>query len=350
MSGRDKWGLRGPVKTCRMKRIWYSRRCGAESCDVEKHSDAGLAEFRPDGSLSRAESQNPDGSEWVTEYEYGDSARLRAVRAESTLGESSVQVYEYDDEGRLARVVVRPPVGDERVSETYLYDASGRKTKTEHVPAENRKILHGCGVEGTENCYSAPNAAAISTDYDAAGRAVALRFEDDEGRLLSRVDFRYDEAGRIVEEAQSNTEAILPAEVSEQMNPAQLATVRALFGAGAEPRRVFHTYDAEGRRIETRMAMGPLAEGRRTMAYNEHGDLISQTTSSTHREYGIDDEGRLSERPAREAAGGTEARFRYEYDARGNWVEKITECRAAPAEEFSTSSVDRREITYYGEG
>lgn len=349
MGDRDKWGLRGPVKTCSVNRTWYSRRCGAEACDVEERSDATSAEFRLDGSLLRQQFHNPDGSEWSAEYEYDDSGRLRAVRVQNASGESSTHVYEYDDSGRLVRIVGRSGAGDERVSETYSYDASGWKTKTEHVAPYRPNTVVARGVEGTENCYSAPNTAAISTDYDGSGRAVALRFEDAEGRLLSRVDFRYDEAGRLVEEAQRNTEAMLPAAVTAQMNPAQLATVRALFGAGSEPRRCFHRYDAEGRRIETRLAIGPLMDERRTMAYNEHADLILQRTASTHRDYGIDDEGRLSEAPTREAAGGTEARFRYEYDARGNWVEKVTEYRPAAGEDFSTSSVERREVTYYGD-
>jgi hypothetical protein len=43
----------------------------------------------------------------------------------------------------------------------------------------------------------------------------------------------------------------------------------------------------------------------------------------------------------------SEARFRYEYDAHGNWVMKTIEGRGGTDEGFTLSSVELRTICYF---
>ncbi|OLC34114.1 MAG: hypothetical protein AUI91_01620 [Acidobacteria bacterium 13_1_40CM_3_56_11] len=53
MTDRDRFGLRGSVKSSEMHRTWYSRECGPAACETEERSDVTTVEFRPDGSLQR---------------------------------------------------------------------------------------------------------------------------------------------------------------------------------------------------------------------------------------------------------------------------------------------------------
>src|SRR6516162_11252799 len=100
MTDRERWQLRGPVRSCRLEPRWYSRRCGADTCDTEERGDATTVDFRLDGNLSRRSHHNPDGSEWTSTYEYDDAGRLTTARNENGDGLVDLQVYEYDTPGR----------------------------------------------------------------------------------------------------------------------------------------------------------------------------------------------------------------------------------------------------------
>lgn len=350
MTIRDRRGLRGPVQSCRLERTWLSRRCGADTCETEEHADVSDVEFRADGSLAREWHRSPDGSDWTTTFEYDHAGRLLTVRLENAAGLVGFQVYEYDTTGRLARLIARDKDGGERVAETYAYDIAGRKKKTLYVDlATQRPNTHTAwGVEGSDSAYSAPGAATLTTVYDEREQPTELLFHEVQGRLLSRVEFRYDEGGHLVEEAQSRAEETLPRELVAELNAEQLATVRKLFGA-TEPIRQLHRYDEQGRRTETRSQLGPLGGHRKTVAYNDHGDQIEEVSECETREYAIDDQGRLSDSSTKESVTRSEARFRYNYDTRGNWVEKVIEGRGGMDQDFAVSSIERRLLAYYGE-
>ena len=206
------------------------------------------------------------------------------------------------------------------------------------------------GIEGTDAAYSAPGAVTLSTYYNEREQPTEVHFLDAAGSQVSRVDLLYDQAGRLVEEAQIHSDEVLPSEMLTSFNEAQRASVRALFGAGGKFVRRTHRYDDHGWRVETRFGMGPLGGDVRTMAYNEHGDLIQEIDESEEREFGMDDRGRLSEMPLKERVIRSEARIRYEYDAHGNWVLKTVENRGGTEEEFTLSSVERRTLTYFERG
>lgn len=349
MTERDRWGLRGPVQSCQLQRTWYAGRCGTDRCETEERGDTTLVEFRPDGSLVHRWHRNPDGSELTWVYEYDAAGRLMSSRTEHTAGAVEVQRHEYDAEGRLVRLVASAANGSDRVAESYDYDAQGRKKTTVYVdPAVQRAdTAYFWSVEGTDASYSAPGATTVTTLHNNRDQPIELLFGDMAGRTLSRVEFVYDEAGHLLEEAQTRLADVLPSETVSKMDPAQLEAIRTLLGVGGEPTRRRHRYDGRGHRIETSSSLfGPLGQDRKTMTYNDHGDLIRELSEDEHREYDIDDEGRLSEKPNSANTSRSEARFHYDYDDRGNWIVKRVE-GGATSDQFAVSSVERRALVYY---
>jgi hypothetical protein len=325
MTDRDRWGLRGPVQSCQLRRAWYSRRCDTDRCETEERGDTTLVEFHADGSLARRWHHNPDASEWTSLYEYDSAGRLVAIRTEKMTGLVDVQRYEYDVQGRK------------------------RKTLYVDVAAQRPNTHYSWGVDGTDATYSAPGAATVTTLHNTRDQPIELLFCDSAGRTLSRVEFVYDEVGHLLEEAQTNVAELLPPDVVSGMNPAELEAMHALLGIGGgdSVRRVHH-YNGQGHRIETSSSLfGPLGRERNTMAYNDHGDLISKVTEFERRDYSIDDQGRLSESPATESASRSEARFFHDYDGRGNWIRKRVESRSGTDQEFSVSSVEQRALAYH---
>lgn len=117
----------------------------------------------------------------------------------------------------------------------------------------------------------------LSTYYNEREQPTEVYFLDSAGCQVSRVDLLYDEAGRLVEEAQTHSDEVLPSEML------------TLFGGGGKFVQRTHRYNDQGRRMETRFGVGPLGGDVTTMAYNEHGDLIQEIHEREEREFGMDD-------------------------------------------------------------
>ena len=345
---RTHWGLRGPVRRCDIARTWHAGRCGPDACETGERGDTSAVEFLQDGSVAKHWHRNHDGSEWTASYAHDDSGRLRTVRTTDLEGRVQSRRCEYDSEGRLLRVLAGAEDGPEHLVESYEYDAGGARTRTVHVDAAAQPPNTFYAVEGTDAFYSAPGAARVVTVYDIREQPAGMRFFDQDGRLLTSVDFIYDEAGQLIEEAQRRTLDVLPPDALARMNAAQLETLGRLLGVGDEPSRRRHRYDPLGRRIETRAAsFGPLGEDVKSVAYNDHGDPIEEISEHDAQEYELNDGGQLSAIGGKRTRSRSEARFRYEYDGRGNWVKKVTESRAGSDGDFSISSIESRALAYY---
>jgi hypothetical protein len=317
--------------------------------DTDEPSDITIVDFDADGSLLRQWQHKPDGSEWTSIYERDGTGRLTAVRSENSTGPVDIRLYNYDSSGRLESVVVRDHDEGERVVETYEYDDTGRKTKTIHVAmvSQRPEVHYVWEVEGTDCAYSAPGAVTISTLYNAREQPIELVFDGEAGRVLSRVQFAYDDVGHLVEEAQTIAET-LPPEMWTDMIPAELEAVRTLVDANGTSTRRLHRYDAQGRRTETRSSLfGPLGQERKTMVYNDYGDLIEESWWEKQLEYRIDDLGRLLENPTEHRESRSETRYRYDYDARGNWVTRISESRGGTKVDFVVSAIEHRALAYH---
>jgi YD repeat-containing protein len=295
MSDRDRWDLRGTVRTLDTHRTWRYWKRSAESsmCELTESGDHSIVEFRPDGAISRHWHENPDGSEITETYAYDAAGRLISVQSESSNSPSFLRLYEYDELGRLARHLSRDAEGQERVIDSYSYDACSRKTKTHSAP--QLRTNYGYGVEGSNAFYSAPHAATMTTRYNQANGPTELLFHDAAGTLLSRVDLLYDASGNLIEETQ--TRVVSPfADLEENLPPEQLEALREVL-SGPFTRRTHH-HDALGHRIETISSMlGSVGKERETLAYNQYGDPIAQRSEHESREYGFNEAGQLDSRP-----------------------------------------------------
>jgi hypothetical protein len=179
--------------------------------------------------MSRESHINPDSSQWSIEYqrEYR-SGHLTAVRH---VGEDSITVRtdEYDGQGRLSRIVDHS-AGAGRVRERYEYDDACLRKKTQYVnvaaqPPDMRHVWH---VEGSDNSYSAPGTAKLTTLYNQRDQPVELLFHNASDQVVSRVIFTYDAGGNLIEELQTRaTEAF--ANLLKDLPPDQTGIVRAIF-------------------------------------------------------------------------------------------------------------------------
>src|SRR5438552_7321804 len=109
------------------------------------------------------------------------------------------------------------------------------------------------------------------------------------------------------------------------VSPEQLEAVRIIFTS-----RRRHRYDEQDRRIETSSNIAPNDLDQQTFAYNDHGDVISQISESSHSEYSFGEEGGLTPKPDSTRSNRSETQFRYQYDSLGNWIEKIVENPGGP--------------------
>ena len=339
MTDRDRFGLRGSVKSCQLHRTWYSRGCGPDACQTEERNDVTVVEFRPDGSLERRWYKNPppNSSEWTNFYEYNDVNQLTIERVEQGGTITITKLYEYDSAGRIAQIIMPDKDGQQRVAETYSYEADGRKKKIVHIDAELPS--GGCGtmfgVDGTDAAYGSPGATSITSIYDDRGRPIEHLFRDSGGELITRIDLRHDERGNLVEEVCSQQK--LPPEMIVDISPEQLEAIRMLFTF-----RRHHRYDEQDRRIETSSNIFPKDIDLTTFAYNGHGDVITNISESSHTEYAFGEEGTLTPKPDSTRSHRSGTQFRYQYDPHGNWIEKIAETPGGPI-----WSLERRTISYF---
>jgi len=93
------------------------------------------------------------------------------------------------------------------------------------------------------------------------------------------------------------------------------------------------------------MCLGILTEERTTFDYYHYDDPIAEISSSHGRGVDVDDDGvvRTTEEEPREH----HARYDYQYDAHGNWTERVGSYRIGSQPEFQRSNIERRTITYY---
>jgi hypothetical protein len=322
MTDRDRCGLRGSVKSCELHRTWYSGSCGPEACQREERNDVTVVEFRPDGSLQRRWYKSPpaNSSEWTNSYEYHDANQLTAECAGQGETVTITKLCEYDATGRILQITMPDKNRQPRVAETYSYDVDGRKKKIVHIdpalPSGDCGTMFG--LDGTDAAYGSPGAASITSFYDERGRPCEHLFHDSGGELITRIDLRHDERGNLVEEVCSQHK--LPSELIDHFSAEQLGAAQLLFSSSRH-----HRYDEQDRRIETSSKMAPKDVDVQTFAYNEHGDLITEISESSHAEYDFGEDGRLTPKPDSARSHRSEAQFRYQYDPHGNWIEKIVE-------------------------
>jgi hypothetical protein len=84
------------------------------------------------------------------------------------------------------------------------------------------------------------------------------------------------------------------------------------------------------------------------MAYNEHGDLAEEKSAHDSKEFSVDDQGHMVQpsEPSTPKTPISEARFSYQYDEQGNWIERVISSRPEAEKPFAVSSLERRSLSY----
>lgn len=348
MSDLAKWKVHGPV---------YSLRTDFAEWDSAKQEWRPLrhfnsATFHPDGKLDESRHYNPDGSIARHKCLYDGAGRLIERQFWVDDAVSNQTLYSYDNAGRHVRTVCLSRDGIRQDTEASTYDSSGRKTTVRFLAAHESKAAVTYGIEGTDHSYGAPGAVTMTMAYDGRDLPAELLFHNAQKALVRRIIFVRDNAGRLLrEEAQFGETAPFPGleEQAERSGPEGRAQVKAIVARLFGPVRAFSTityaYDERGLLIERSTRTGSLGEDRISLRYDEHDNPIEQTTVHESREFHPDDHGDLH--ITSERSHTQHSRFEYQYDEKGNWIERVVLVRTEPNPNLERSNIEHREISYH---
>jgi len=172
---------------------------------------------------------------------------------------------------------------------------------------------------------------------------VEVKVFNTDGALVSRVEITRDARGNPLEETQyvgdvsfgPNASDSCSTEEMEALTEEQKAELAAevarLFSSGTPMSKHEHTYDTEGRLIESKLTMMGMEVSRQTFAYDELGNKSEEVSYIEN---------------------GTESKvvFTREYDEYGNWTRELLSNASTWDAEFGLSTpahVTRRQITYW---
>jgi len=300
---KEKHGLRGPVKNVLVETAQFEEL-------TEKPWFSHSYSFNKDGQLIEQVNRNPDGSEWRTVFNYSDSGNLLSMRS-------------FDPAGALAS------------EERYLYDAGGEKVKIQELdfPGEANVMM---AIEGTNTYVSAAGARRVESRYDDRGEVIEVKVFGIDGALVSRVEITRDEWGNSLEETQyvgdvfpfgpcasdsCSAEGI--AALTEEQKAEFTAEIAQLFSPGTAMLKRIHTYDTQGRLIESKLTMMGIDTGTQTFAYDELGNKSEEVS--------YNESGELASKGI----------LTHEYDEHGNWTKELVSTSSGPAH------LTRRVITYW---
>jgi len=355
MSDVARWELRGPVRTLRTQFAEWNPETG----DWRPLKSRYVATFRADGQLSEVEYHNPDGSVPREVRVYDDASRLTENQWWSEDVLTRRVVHTYDDAGRLVSSGTVAVDGTTQEAEICRYDENGRKTKVVflHVPESGGATCSAgsCGVmfgvEGTDVAYSAPGATNSTTTYDEHERPLEVSFHDANDALVRRVVFIRDQSGRVLSERLEFAGPgglfgpLIDANIPTDERASLMELVKTTFEDHTFSLATY-AYDENGRRIETVRRMGTLSEERVTVRYDDFDNPVDEIRSDVSRETRMDDGVvKIEEKPSHVQ----HVRFEYQYDAHGNWTERIVSQRLEPSADERLSNIERRTITYYGQ-
>lgn len=327
MSHLKAWHVSGPVRTLRTEWAQW------DPAKEEWLTPAGfrLVEFRADGKVSRSETHHPDRPVQRDTNSYDEAGRLAEESFQNGDDPPVRMVQVYDADGRLIRQVRHDPTGQERVTETWSYAAGGNKTRLLYLPKTEPPSDNYWVVEGVDFYWNTAGAETVATIYDSRELLSEVRLQNGQG-LLRRVVFTRDESGRLVKD-----EMLLGEQPRVPGLPA--------FGDGTLLAAHLHTYDDRGRRCERVHRVPGQDDQRETFRYDDR-DNLTETTADRHKpEAKVLDDGSVHFRTG--TLHRTQARFAYQYNDHGNWIEKVASVRRAGQPEFTPSSIERREIQYY---
>lgn len=344
-SERDRYGLRGSVRSCVEERT-YPETPNAPT--GTRHRYSYTVEFDPDGRLLETSHHNPDGSEWIVRKLYDNSGRLLKTSSGMKGGPFAEVVYSYDDHGKLLRITNSGSPDNPIV---FHYDETGRKTKVERSRASDYRPNVGIGGSpfDFENAPpTLPGGGTTTTIYDELDRPIEIQTRDAEGQLVRRALRSYDDQGRVIDEKQilASPEMLIPAEMRSKILQESGASIEKLrehltklIGGQAGPTSEHYTYDKNG---QIKQIVRRIFNEEETIdaTYNEHGDKDKEITRT--KQVGDTETGAA---PARQPY--SEVRYSYDYDTHGNWTRQTISYRNSKDGAFQQSTETRREISYY---
>jgi hypothetical protein len=353
MSDLARWDLRGPVRTLRTRFAEWNPEAG----DWWPLKNRFVATFRADGQLSEIEHHNPDGSVPREVRVYDNAGRLTEDQWWSNDILTRRVVHTYDVGGRSASAATVDADGTKHDNERSQYDENGRKTKVVFLPVPKTSgatcSTGSCGtmygVEGTDVAYSAPGATSSTTIYDEHERPSEVVFHDASNALVSRVVFSRDEEGRVLSERMqfAGLRGLLGPAIDASTPTDEHESLMELLKTVFEDHTfslATYAYDEKGHRIESVRRTGRLSEERVSVRYDDFDNPVEEVRSDLSRDMRIDGGVlKTEERPS----NVQHAKFEYQYDAHGNWTERIVSQRLEPNAYERPSNIERRTIAYY---
>jgi hypothetical protein len=351
MSDRVQAGLRGSVKSC-TEESTFPTMTDAPGKALEVRFERTTV-YDPDGRRLSARERNSDGTQWVTRYEYSNSAQLLKT-ASGIEGQALTETtYSYDPQGRLAKITT------DSSSDTpvfFRYDEHGGKTKLQTSRASDYRpnmATAGSPFEAADAAPNLPDGGTTTTIYDEHDGPTEVQVRDTNGELVNRAVRTYDAQGHVSDEKQiyDNLVTMFPPETrqkllddsglsADQLRQELHAQLTQMMKGQTEPYSVSYRYDSGGRLIHTARRIFN-HEDEIDTAYNEHGDTESEITRSTRPE--AENEPTAPGPPS----SYSEARYSYQYDQHGNWTEKTFSYRPSSDAAFQSSTVIKRSLTYY---
>jgi YD repeat-containing protein len=233
----------------------------------------------------------------------------------------------------------------------YIYDANGRLTAEQHVDLDGRITTPttyayddaGRKVKITEPDFPGEAdmiARRVEYRYDDRGEAVEVSAFNIDGALVTRLEITRDAQGNSLEETQYIGDAFpfqacasgsCSTEEVAALTEEQEAEVAQVFSRGGVMSKHIHSYDTEGRLIESKLTMIGVEVNKQTYGYDEVGNRSEQVNYNT----GV-------------CAG--KAIFTREYDKHGNWTQELVSNASSRNVGFGLSTparVTRRLITYW---
>ena len=340
---REKYGLRDTVERVLVETAQFEEQAGQIT---EKPWFSHRMTFNLDGWLTEQITRNPDGSEWRSVSDYSDSGNLLATRSYEPSGALGNEIrYIYDVEDRLVAEQHRTHDGKVTTPTTYTYDIEGGKIKIEERDfPEGASVMLGIEDSSTLIAAGAGEAKRIETRFDDRGEAVEVKVFNAAGLLFNRIEISRDVQGNALEETQyvgevfpfgpcgSDSCSTEEMESLTEEQKAELAEVAKMFSPGTVMSKHTHSYDAEGRLIESKLTMMGMVVSRQTFAYDEAGNKSEEVS------YNAD--GTL----------GGKAIYARDYDEHGNWTKELVSNVSSWDAEFGLSTpahLTRRTITYY---
>src|SRR6266550_998964 len=285
---REKHGLIGPVNSVRVETALFE---GHGEDLTERPSFNHTMTFDEDGRLTEQVNRNPDGSEWRTVNDYSDSGRLLAMRMYDASGALNLEVrYDYDDEERLVAEHHMNSEGESTTPTTYTYDSTGEKVRMHMLDFSGGKNAM-IGIEGTSSSILASEAQRVESRYDTRGEVIEVKVFNPSGELVSRAEITRDALGHPLEEIQDTGEIVPfgrgasdsrstkegPALSEEQKAEIEQEIART-FGPGTVMFKHTHSYDREGRLIESKISMMGMDINRQTFAYDALGNKTEEVS------------------------------------------------------------------------